>query len=71
MIPDYPEPPPFVVPLDREGITLEPPQLGGECAPHHNDREYLDYRNTGGGYVPPTHHWTSNPKSDQDDLGSK
>lgn len=60
MIPDYPEPLPFVVPPDREHVTGEPPQLGGE-----------DYRNLGGGFVPPDHRWTSNPKSDQDELASK
>jgi len=71
MIPNYPEPPPFVVPPDREHVTLEPPQLGGEWAPNHNDREYIDYQNMGGGYVPPDHHWTSNPKADQDDLSNQ
>ena len=71
MIPDYPEPQVFVVPPDREHVTHEAPQHGDEAVPNHNDREWIDYHNMGGGHVPDDHHWTSNPKADQDDLASK
>ncbi len=71
MDPRFPDPPEFVVPDDRQEVTLEPPQLGGDWDPIHNDREWIDYRNQGGGHVPEDHGWTSNPKQVQDDLGNQ
>jgi hypothetical protein len=70
MDPLFPEPPPFTTTDDRREVTLEPPQLGDDCSPEHNDREWIDWRNQGGGYVPEDHTWTSNPKQVQDDLGN-
>ncbi|MBI5545754.1 MAG: hypothetical protein HY901_17840, partial [Deltaproteobacteria bacterium] len=61
---------PFTVP-DRAAVSREPPEVGDACVPEHNDREWIGFDNMGGGYVPPDHSWTSNPKQVQDDLGSK
>lgn len=71
MDPRFPEPPPFVVPLDRAAVTLEPSPGGGACNPLHNDREWVGWVDQGGGFVPPEHAWTSNPKQAQDDLSAK
>lgn len=68
MISNYPEPPPFDLP-PRGDVTREPPQLGGQAAPEHNDREYLDLRHQGGGRLLHDFVWTSDPKQLQDDLG--
>jgi len=70
MIPSYPEPPPFTLP-DRDEVTREAPQVGDNAVPENNDREWIGFGNMGGGYVPESHTWTSNPKQVQDDLGSK
>ncbi|HEY3451148.1 MAG TPA: hypothetical protein VGK67_32620 [Myxococcales bacterium] len=70
MVPNYPDPPPFTLP-DREDVTQEPPQVGYKAVPEHNDREWIGFENTGGGSIPASHTWTSNPKQLQDDLGSK
>jgi hypothetical protein len=70
MATDYPEPPPFTLP-SRESVTHEPPQVGSECLPEHNDVEWIGFANQGGGEVPESHRWTSNPKELQDSLGAK
>lgn len=69
MHPMYPEPLPFVEEPDRSLVTLEPPQDGDRPLPDHNDREWIDYRSQGGGSVPETHSWTSNPKAEHDEEG--
>lgn len=71
MVPNYPDPPPFTLP-DRDEVTQhEPPQIGVDAVPEHNDREWIGFANMGGGRVPDEHTWTSNPKQDQDDLSSQ
>lgn len=71
MHPDYPEPQPFVQIDDRRDVTKEPAQKGDRPIEIHNDREYIDLADQGGGYVPLTFEWGSNPKQDHDDEGSK
>jgi hypothetical protein len=71
MIPDYPEPPPFVLPAQRELATLEPSPLGSGWDRRFSDREWIGFANQGGGLVPAQHRWTSNPKQNQDELGCK
>ena len=61
MVADYPEPLRFTFPRE----------VGFDCVPLHNDREWIGFGNMGGGFIPPGHSWTSNPKQCQDDLGSK
>jgi hypothetical protein len=67
---DYPASPPFTLPR-REAVTHEPAQRGDACLPEHNDREWIGFANQGGGAVPDSHRWTSNPKQLQDSLGAK
>lgn len=69
MIPDYPEPAPFVIPRDRASITLESPHADGSFDPAFGDHDWLRLCDQGGGSVPATHEWTSNPKQEQDVLG--
>jgi hypothetical protein len=72
MDPDYPAPPPFDVPEDRSLVTSgEPPQVGDDCVPGHNDREWIGYGDQGGGHVPEDYDWVSNPKQYQDDNSAK
>ncbi len=61
--------PPFELP-ERQRVTLEPPQLGYDAVPEHNDREWLAFENQGGGSLPEEHDWTSNPKERQDEIGA-
>ncbi|HEY3450857.1 MAG TPA: hypothetical protein VGK67_31155 [Myxococcales bacterium] len=71
MDPNYPEPPPFVLPRNREAVTLEPQRADGGFDPRHGDHDWLRFVDQGAGFVPPTHQWKSNPKQAQDDLGCK
>jgi len=63
--------PPFHIPVEREVVTREPSRHGDCWTPEHSDREWLGFANQGGGKVPESHWWTSNPKQRQDDLGAK
>ena len=69
MVQDYPEPPPFALPANREDVTHEPQRSDGGFDPRHGDHDWLRLVDQGGGFVPARHVWTSNPKQAQDDLG--
>jgi hypothetical protein len=71
MHPDYPAPPPFVLPETRDVVTGEPQRADGAFDPRFGDHDWLRFVDQGGGFVPLTYRWTSNPKQDQDDLGCK
>lgn len=58
--------PPFTVPLDRPAVTLEPPQAGSHPVDPHQDQDWIDFQNQGGGSVPEDYTWTTNPKEEQD-----
>ncbi len=61
---------PFTVPSDRVDVTHEPPQAGSHPAGAHEDQDWIDFRNQGGGSVPEDYVWLSNPKEEQERVSA-
>ncbi len=64
---DIPPAPPFRLPSDRSRITQEPDELG-KWTPLFPDM--LGHREYGGGAVPASFSWPSNPKEWQEELSN-
>jgi hypothetical protein len=62
-----PPPPPFRLPADRTRITQEPDELG-TWTPKFPDM--MGHHQYGGGEVPESFVWTSNPKEWQEELSN-
>jgi hypothetical protein len=64
---NIPPPPPFRLPADRKRITQEPDELG-DWTPKFPDM--MGHQQFGGGEVPKSFTWLSNPKEWQEELSN-
>jgi hypothetical protein len=71
VLPDFPEPPPFVAPTRREEVTGEPEPPASHTDAQHEDLDWIGSAQQGGGHVPGDFEWTTNPKEDQDRLSTE